>query len=274
MNNFKGIILFNNIKLKMKKKKDTKNTKKEQFSLIETNVDFDESIYFNHYLSVYGRMDFKEIISDKAYPCIMSHEFCYSYFEETKTIKVASKETIPQIIGRIKQFSGSSDIKFGTIFLDNIKSYSEILGMEQTKNILVPVLAKIVEDDIEIKIHFLKVLHLNFIDYLCSIGDDGINILRQSIVQIIQELYRDKNMSSDELKKLLFDAFVKLAKSIIHKEKDKKDTYIIDVIMSFGYENNVSKEFYVEHKIICIKFISILSEDFGQEWVENYILPY
>ena len=48
---------------------------------------------------------------------------------------------------------------------------------------------------------------------------------------------------------------------------------MVDLVMSFGYESNVSKEFYLEHKKICIRFISILAEDFGQDWSENYLLP-
>ena len=260
----------------MKKKEgnnNNKDLKKNQINLLEKNVDFDENIYFNHYFSVFGRLDFENPINERTIPYIMSREFLYSYFEVRKNIKSASKETITQIKGRIKQFSGSTDTKFNMIFLDNIKSYSEIIGIEETKNILVPVLAKIVDEKTDVKIHFLKVLHLNFIDYLCSIGDEGINILRQNIIQIIQELYRDKNITSEALKKLLFKVLVKIAKSIIPKEKDKKDNYILDLIMSFGYESNVSKDFYLDHKIICIKLIAILTEDFGQDLAENYLLP-
>ena len=259
----------------MKKKEENNNKvlKENQINLLEKNVDFDENIYFNHYFSVFGKLDFENPINERTIPYIMSREFCYSYFEVRKNIKSASKETITQIKGRIKQFSSSIDSKFNIIFLDNIKSYSEIIGIEETKNILVPVLAKVVEDKIDVKIHFLKVLHLNFIDYLCSIGDEGISILRQNIIQIIQELYRDKNITSEALKKLLFKVLVKIGKSIIPKEKDKKDNYMLDIIISFGYESNVSKEFYLEHRIICIKFISILAEDFGQDLAENYLLP-
>ena len=247
--------------------------KNNKINLLETNIDFDEIIYFNHYSSVFGKLDFENPINEIQVPYLMSREYCYSYFEVRKNIKAANKESIPQILGRIKQFSSSLDPKFNMIFLDNIKSYSEILGIEQTKNILIPVFAKIMVDKIDVKIHFLKVLQLNFIDYLCSIGDEGISILRQNIIQIIQELYRDKNLANETLKKLLFKVFIKIAKSIIPKEKDKKDNYMLDLVMSFGYESNVSKEFYLDHKKICIKFIATLAEDFGQDWSENYLLP-
>ena len=48
---------------------------------------------------------------------------------------------------------------------------------------------------------------------------------------------------------------------------------MLDLVMSFGYESNVSKEFYLEHKKLCIKFIAKLAEDFGPDWCENYLLP-
>jgi hypothetical protein len=203
----------------------------------------------------------------------MSQEFSYSYFEVFKNIKPAIKETIPQILGRIKQFSNSNDDKFNIAFLDNIQAYSEILGMKQTQDILIPVLARVVDEKIEVKIHFLKVLYQNFVDYLCSIGDEGIYLLREKIIQIVQDLYREKNNTNSVMKGLLFKVFIKIAKSIIPREKDKKDNYIIDLVMSFGYESNVSKEFYLEHKKLCIKFIARLAEDFGQDWCENYLLP-
>ena len=263
----------------MKKNVATKNNPNEiqkeelNLNLLETNVNFDENFYFNHYLSAFNKLEFNSPISNATIPYMMSQEFSYSYFEVFKNIKPAIKETIPQIIGRIKQFSNSNDDKFNMAFLDNIQAYSEILGMKQTQDILIPVLARVVDEKIDVKIHFLKVLYQNFVDYLCSIGDEGIYLLREKIIQIVMDLYREKNSTNSVLKGLLFKVFIKIAKSIIPREKDKKDNYIIDLVMSFGYESNVSKEFYLEHKKLCIKFIAKLAEDFGQDWCENYLLP-
>ena len=256
-------------------KSHTNTMEKEDFNLhlLETNVNFDENYYFNHYLSAFSKIEFNSPIDQKTIPYMMSQEFSYSYFEVFKNIKPAIKETIPQIIGRIKQFSNSKDDKFNMAFLDNIQAYSEMLGIKQTEDILLPVLTRVVDEKIEVKIHFLKILYQNFVDYLCSIGDEGVFLLREKIIQIVQDLYREKNSTNSVLKGLLFKVFIKIAKSIIPREKDKKDSYIIDLVMSFGYESNVSKEFYLEHKKLCIKFIAKLAEDFGQDWCENYLLP-
>ena len=91
------------MKEKGKNKKLKKEEKKTQINLLETNVDYDENIYFNHYFSVFNKMEFENPINDRQIPNLMSCEFLYSYFEVRKTIKVASKESKTQIIGRIKQ---------------------------------------------------------------------------------------------------------------------------------------------------------------------------
>ena len=203
------------------------------------------------------------------FPCLLAREFLYSYFEDKKIIKTINKESITKIIGIIKQFSNSSDEEFNKLFFNNIKSYAEVLDIEATKDKLVPVLVKIVDEKPKMKIHFLKSLP-QFVDYLCSLGDEGINIIRYHIIQIIEEMYRDKNLFNAELKTLLFDNFIKIAKSIIPKEKDN---YILDLVLSFGYESNVSMDFLTEHKKIGIKFISNLCDTFVQDIIENYLLP-
>ena len=257
--------------------KNNNESKEEEqaynLNLLETNMNFDENIYFNHHLTILSRLDFNSPISQKTIPYLMSQEFSYSYFEVRKNIKPAINETIPQILGRIKQFSDSKDDKFNMTFLDNIQAYAEILGIKQTEDSLLPVLTRVVDEKIEIKIHFLKVLYQSFVDYLCSIGDEGIYLLREKIIIIVQDLYREKNTTNNTLKALLFKVFIKIAKYIIPREKDKKDNFMLDLVMSFGYESNVSKEFYLEHKKLCIKFIAKLAEDFGPDWCENYLLP-
>jgi len=256
-----------------KEKQNEIENENYNIEFLEKNVYFDENIYFIHYLSNSRKMDFNDPIDKKLIPYIMSQEFSYSYFEVFKDKKPAIKETIPQILGRIKQFQNSKDEKFNMVFLDNIQAYAENIGLKQTQDYLLPVLTKVVDENIEIKKHFLEVLYEGFADYLCSIGDEGVYLLREKIIQIVQDLYREKNITDNNYKNLLFKVFIKIAKSIIPREKDKKDNYIIDLVMSFGYESNVTKEFYLEHKKLCIKFIAKLAEDFGQDWCENYLMP-
>ena len=254
-------------------KKDSKPINK----LLEINTEFDENISFSHYCSAY-RKYFIDKPNPKFdfIPFIMTVEFTYSYSEDLRITREIDNQTIDTIINHIKKFSNSKDEKYIKTFLDNMKAFSEIIGIEKTSNILIPALARIVDDSFLMKNHFLKML-LPFIDYLCSNGDEGINILKNNIMNIIQELYNPNNkrdlelFKNEEYQKLLFENFIKIAKAIIPKDKDKK---ILGLILAYGYEDEKnSQKFGDEHIILCVKLIAELAEVYGKEFTENYLLP-
>ena len=245
--------------------------KKNKYNLMELNIEFDEILYFNNYFSVFRKIEFENPITQNSFPYLVSREFNYSYFEDKRIIKSTSQETKNQIIGRIKQYSITRDEKFTKFFLDNMNSYAEAISLEETSNFLLPALAKIVDETVAVKIYFLKKIS-NLIDFLSSKGDEGVNLLKKNVINILEELYHPHGfeINDEEMKKLLFDNFIKAAKAIIPKDKDN---YILNMIVSFGYEENANKDFILEHKILCIKFISKLSEFFGKENAINYLLP-
>ena len=258
---------------KSKQKKENKYITK----LLEINTEFDENISFSHYCSTFRKFNVDKIPPKNDFiPFIMTVEFTYSYSEELRVTREIDKQSIDTIIGYIKLFSSSNDEKYKKTFMDNIKTFSEIIGIEKTSNLLIPALAKIVDDTFLMKIHFLKVL-LPFIDYLCSNGDEGINILQNNMMNIIQELYNPNNKrdlelyKNEEYQNLLFKNFIKISKAIIPKDKDKK---ILGLILSYGYEDEKNiKKFGDEHAILCVKLISELTETYGKEFTENYLLP-
>ena len=268
----------NKIEEKPLKKNTTKEEQKSINKLLEINTEFDESISFNHYCSTYRKFFLNEINPPKFdfIPFIMTVEFTYSYSEDLRITREVDKQTIDTIISYIKKFSNSNEEKYNKTFLENMKTFSEIIGIEKTSNILIPALARIVDDSFLMKNHFLKML-LPFIDYLCSNGDEGINILKNNMMNIIQELYNPNNKrdlelyKNEEYQNLLFKNFIKIAKAIIPKDKDKK---ILGLILAYGYEDekNIEK-FGDEHVILCVKLISELTEVYGKEFTENYLLP-
>ena len=147
---------------KSKQKKENKYITK----LLEINTEFDENISFSHYCSTFRKFNVDKIPPKNDFiPFIMTVEFTYSYSEELRVTREIDKQSIDTIIGYIKLFSSSNDEKYKKTFMDNIKTFSEIIGIEKTSNLLIPALAKIVDDTFLMKIHFLKVL-LPFIDYL------------------------------------------------------------------------------------------------------------
>ena len=247
------------------------NISHDKYNLLNVNTEFDEIIYFSNYCSVFRKIEFQNPISQNFHPYIMSREFLYSYFEDKRIIKTASQETKTQILGRIKQYSITHDEKFTKFFLDNMNSYAELIGLESTSNLLLPALAKIVDETVAIKIYFLKKLS-NLIDFLGSQGDEGINLLKKNVINIIEELYHPRGfeIKDDEMKTLMFDNFIKAAKAIIPKDKDN---YILNMVISFGYEESQNKDFILEHKILCIRFISKLAGYFEKDNAINYLLP-
>ena len=247
------------------------NEPQDKLNLLNKNTEFDEIIYFSNYFSVFRKVEFSDPISSENTPYIMSREFLYSYFEDKRIIKTTSQETKTQVIGRIKQYSITHDDKFTKFFLDNMDSYAEIIGLESTSNLLLPALAKIVDETVAVKTYFLKKLS-PLIDYLASQGDEGINLLKKNVINILEELYHPRGfeIKDEEMKSLLFDNFIKASKAIIPKDKDN---YILNMVISFGYEENSNKDFILEHKILCIRFMSKLAVYFGKENAVNYLLP-
>ena len=244
--------------------------------LLEINTEFDENISFTHYCSTYRKFSIDKIAPKIDFiPFIMTVEFSYSYSEDLRVTREVDRQSIDTIIGYTKKFSNSNDEKYNKTFLDNIKTFSEVIGIEKTSNILIPALARIVDDSFLMKNHFLKIL-LPFIDFLCSNGDEGINILQNNMMNIIQELYNPNNKrdidlyKNEEYQDLLFKNFIKIAKAIIPKDTDKK---ILAIILAYGYEdeNKISK-FGDAHAILCVKLISELAEVYGKEFTENYLL--
>ena len=259
-----------------------KKSKTFQETIFELNKEFDESIYFNHHYTALRKLNVEKPISQTTIPFLMDKEFLFSYFEEKIITKEADKETMTQILGHIKQFSSSHDLTFIRNFLDNIKTYAEIIGIKNTSDVLVPALAKVVDEPLNVKIKFLENL-LPFIDYLCSNGDEGINILKNSMINIIQELYSQKKENyTEQMKRYLFKNFVKIAKNILPYDTNQTILYII---IGFGNEDNIRNNMkknkeeeaknlkMEEHKILCIRYIRNLAEGLGKDNTERYLLP-
>ena len=137
-------------------------------------------------------------------------------------------------------------------------------------------MACIVDDSFTLKNHFLKIL-LPFIDYLCSNGEEGVKILKNNMMNIIQGLYHPRNKrdiecyKNEDYQNLLCKNFIKIAKALIPKDKDKQ---ILSLILSYGYEDEKNvKKFGDDHIVLCVKLISELTEIYGRENTENYLLP-
>ncbi len=114
-------------------------------------TEYDEAIYFHHSHSVFRKYKYAgDVPNFFEYPLLINNEYILSTgsgtpIEDDQNISEASgeKEILKTVRLRVKQFT-ENDINFRQLFLDNLKTYSERIGLENTVDLIIPVLAKIV----------------------------------------------------------------------------------------------------------------------------------
>ena len=257
-------------------------------SLTEINSEFSENIYFTHFYLAQRELDFEPKPNGDVIPYMMSRDFLYSLFEDKKNYKNANNETYQQILGRVKQFMNSNDDNFNKIFLDHFTYYWEILGKKNAENILIPVLSKITEDRIGTRIYFLKKLK-NFLEFFEQLGENGIEIIKNNILNIIEQLYRNKltpekiiyflpkkiiitEEEKKEYENLLFERLIQICKILI-KTKYKQELYQ-NILLLMNDKNNKNKNIINFKKTIGIKLLANLSSDFGEEFTKKIFYKY
>ena len=251
---------------------------------LEMNKEYDEIIYFSHFFSVNRKLEFqKEKKENDFFPFLIEKEFIYAYFEETKPIKEPYKESKETIQGRIKQFATSKNKKFKKDFLNNLKIYSDIIGIQITSSFLIPCLAKIVDDCFEIKYKFLKVLFDNFINFISTFDNEGEKILKFSILNIIHEILYSKNCEilinkdydnekeiKEKIEKLCFNNIIKIGKILLKNKNNEK--FFLNKILNF-FNEKFPKKISKKQKLRSIYLIQELCMEFLQEINENHFLP-
>ena len=267
-------------------KKELKE-KNNFLDLNEINTEFNENIFFTHFYLAQRAMDFEPRPTGEVIPYLMSRDFLYSYFEDKKNYKNATKETYPQILGRVKQFMNSNDDNFNKIFLDHFTYYWEILGKKNAENILIPVLSKITEDRIGTRIYFLKKLK-NFLEFFEQLGENGIEIIKNNILNIIEQLYRNKltpekiiyflpkkiiitEEEKKEYENLLFERLIQICKILI-KTKYKQELYQ-NILLLMNDKNN-NKKNIINFKKTCMSLIILVEKlkiDFIGEYIINFL---
>ena len=256
-------------------------------SLTEINSEFSENIYFTHFYLAQRELDFEPKPNGDVIPYMMSRDFLYSLFEDKKNYKNANNETYQQILGRVKQFMNSNDDNFNKIFLDHFTYYWDVLGKKNAENIIIPVLSKITEDKIGTRIYFLKKLK-NFLEFFEQLGEEGIDIIKNNILNIIEQLYRNKLnpdkknllpkkfVITEEEKKehddLLFERLLQCCKILI-KSKYKEELFKNILELINNEENNDNNNIIIFKKILSIKLMTNLSADFGEEFTKKNIVP-
>ena len=112
------------------------------------------------------------------------------------------------------------------------------------------------------------------IDFLSLNGEKGIDILKNIILKLIEKLAHPQGLETKEINYImnlyLFKNFINTAKNIIPTDKEN---FILNKIMSFGFEKDKNIKFILNHKLLSINCIGILAKYFGEEKTFNFLLP-
>lgn len=124
---------------------------KVRIYLISANdINYDESVSFIHTYDYLKKFEDK-VQGKNEFPLLINHEFILNNGSGNSSIEgdnnltdLNNKEMVHTVIARVKQFATTNDNTFKQLFLDNIKTYTQKLGLENTVDLLVPVLHTIV----------------------------------------------------------------------------------------------------------------------------------
>lgn len=232
-----------------------------------TKKEYDETITFSHYYYIYQKFQYNTNIN-YFFPYLINNDLEDSFFNEHIALKKVNTDSIDSILNKIKAFSQSRDYRFKKAFLENMTTYSKIIGLEKIEHFLLPVLSMMVDDNPGIKRLFLISLK-SLIDYLCLQGDNGIKLIKENIINIIDTLYQEDHyeINNEDIIRLLYENIIKIAQVLSIKHND----YIVTIILNFA--NSESKpKIRADHKILSVKCIKKLVHYLNRDCCDSYFL--
>lgn len=216
------------------------------------------------------------MVEATAIPFLVTQEYFYtldSPIENDRLINFSlqNKIVLNLVIGRIKQFSVSTNDNFKKMFLENIPGYIECLGVDNASNFLIPALSKIVDEDITVKIQFLKIVK-DIVDYLHSKGKIAYNLMANNLVRLVNELYTFQAIKNQQMKKLIFDNYLKIASCL---EKEDLGKFLLTKILNLSIENNnssINQIVEYENVTLITRIIYNFAHKFMLEHTETFII--
>jgi serine/threonine-protein phosphatase 4 regulatory subunit 1 len=205
------------------------------------------------------------------FPHLINQEFIYntsSSIEGDKNLNfsdVGNKEILQTIIGRIKTFTQTNDDNYKKSFLENLTSYSQNIGFENTCDMIVPILSKILDDSCTMKINLMKIFP-DFISYITT-QKGGYNVLKNNLLNLISELLTDR--SDEELKNLVYSNFIRIANCL---NVDDLGNLILTKLLQLANDDS-EETTKIENRILAARLFSDLGLKLGKEYCELYIVP-
>lgn len=243
----------------------------EQAELSEVDLgsqdqqDFDELISFSHTFLNYRICHCFETIqqaSDSSFSLLMSNEFVFAGAISPESLsQMSNTEILKNVKGKAKSFP-ELDITNKVNFIQNIAYYTKEIGLEQTVDLILPIISKISKEKDTVTENFLLIFP-KFIQLFTQYGDEGYIILRDHIIPILREIFQDKK--EDKVLNLCSKALVEITNYI---KDDDKGMHVLTIVIIMAHDDADEN-----NRVLSVKLFNELALIIGQELCELYVVP-
>jgi serine/threonine-protein phosphatase 4 regulatory subunit 1 len=267
MESFKGNInqLSKVEKYENEKEEDTPAELSEVDLGTKDETNFDELISFSHtYLNYRIAKTYSTLkeLDNNIFGLLMSNEFLLAGSNITvdSLNSMSNSEIVKTLKNKTKSYN-SFDYSQKITFVENIPFYIKQIGLEETIDLILPIILNIYKERTDVLERFLNVFN-NFVDEINKFGNEGYIILRDKIIDILSLIFQ--NRKEDNILELNSKSLVYLTRFI--KEEDRGPKILTIVIMMAHDDDNE------RIRVLSTKIFNDLALIIGKELLELYVV--
>ena len=243
-------------------------SKKIRFSIDANEDENDEEIIFIHNFFRYRKFEYLEKNNK---PCLFNNliknEFKNNTIINRNEIKIIEiEQTLSNLNVKISKFLSYKDEEFNCTFMENIYSYAEQIGFENTVGYLFPLLKELQYNN-SIKPKIITSFFINFNklqNFLLNEEhkEKGYKIIINDIVPLIECIFRFRKNED-----LLKEASNSLKLIIKKSNNEDKCSKLIPLLILLSQDSNINNQ------ILSINIFNSITEEIGQLLTESFIIP-
>ena len=229
-------------------------------------VNFDELISFSHtYLNYRIARTYNTLkeLDDNIFGLLMSNEFLLAGTPITidSLNSMSNSESVKNVKLKTKSYN-SLDNNQKITFVENIPFHIKQIGLEETIDLILPIILNIHKEKTEILERFLNVFN-NVVNEINKFGDEGYIILRDKIIDVLSIIFQ--NRKEENILDLNSKALVYLTRFIKDEDRGPK---ILTIVIMMAHDDDNEKI-----RVLSTKLFNDLALIIGQELLELYVVP-
>ncbi len=229
-------------------------------------VNFDELISFSHtYLNYRIARTYNTLkeLDDNIFGLLMSNEFLLAGTSITidSLNSMSNSESVKNVKLKTKSYN-SLDNNQKITFVENIPFHIKQIGLEETIDLILPIILNIHKEKTEILERFLNVFN-NVVNEINKFGDEGYIILRDKIIDVLSIIFQ--NRKEENILDLNSKALVYLTRFIKDEDRGPK---ILTIVIMMAHDDDNEKI-----RVLSTKLFNDLALIIGQELLELYVVP-